>query len=93
MNHKLSSIVHGNRNPSELTPGLLRSPMLVKASARVLSGFRADELSSAQRKWQAREISNVCHRYSPQKSLEFDTYAVPVYVLEHTQPDIWPYAK
>lgn len=58
MNQKLSSIVHGNRNPSELTPGLLRSPMLAKASARVLSGFRADELSSAQRKWQAREISN-----------------------------------
>ncbi|KAJ4474264.1 hypothetical protein J3R30DRAFT_3295344 [Lentinula aciculospora] len=39
------------------TPGLLRTP-LFGISARVLSGLWTDELSTAQRKWQAREISN-----------------------------------
>ena len=37
-----------------------RTPLLGRMSSRVLSGFRADELSTATRKWQARELSNVC---------------------------------
>ena len=41
-----------------LTPAILRTPLLSKVSAMLLSGFR-DEISTAQRKWQAREISNV----------------------------------
>lgn len=57
--HRLSGIV--SRNSSEnLTPGILKTPLFGKVSARVLSGFRMDELATAQRKWQAREISNVC---------------------------------
>lgn len=40
------------------SPLMRRTPLLGKMSAKVLSGFR-DELSTAQRKWQAREISNV----------------------------------
>ena len=37
-----------------------RTPLLGRMGSRVLSGFRADELSTATRKWQARELSNVC---------------------------------
>ena len=58
-----------------LAPGLMKSPMvgLLSASARasarmgarVLMGFRADELATAQRKWQAREISNVRRIMTP----------------------------
>ena len=38
----------------------LRTPLLGRMGSRVMSGFRADELSIATRKWQARELSNVC---------------------------------
>ncbi len=41
------------------TPGLLITPLLGNIGARVLAGFRPDELATAQRKWQTREISNV----------------------------------
>lgn len=58
-NHRLSSIVTRG-GPDALTPGLLKTPLLGKMSARVMAGFRGDGLSTAQRKWQAREISNVC---------------------------------
>ena len=37
-----------------------RTPLLGRMGSRVLSGFRVDELSAATRKWQARELSNVC---------------------------------
>lgn len=37
---------------------MLRTPLLSRVSARVFTGGR-DEISTAQRKWQAREISNV----------------------------------
>ncbi|KAF8584664.1 beach-domain-containing protein [Ramaria rubella] len=40
-----------------LTPGIMRTPLLSKVSARLFAGFR-DEISTAQRRWQAREISN-----------------------------------
>ncbi len=39
---------------------MLRTPLLSRVSARVFTGGR-DEISTAQRKWQAREISNVGH--------------------------------
>ena len=54
------------RPPSELvmSPGAgtqsQRTPLLGRMGSRVMSGFRVDELSSATRKWQARELSNVC---------------------------------
>ncbi|KAF9267665.1 beach-domain-containing protein [Marasmius fiardii PR-910] len=56
MDQLLSSAV--NKPEPTHTPGILRTPLLGKVSARVLSGFLPDELSTAQRKWQAREISN-----------------------------------
>ena len=40
------------------SPLLFRNPLIGKASARVMVNVR-DELYTAQRKWQAREISNV----------------------------------
>ncbi|EKM53226.1 uncharacterized protein PHACADRAFT_210920 [Phanerochaete carnosa HHB-10118-sp] len=58
---------YGNSlTPGGLTPAILNSPIVSRLSARIsgtvsggaLMGFRADELSTAQRKWQAREISN-----------------------------------
>jgi hypothetical protein len=42
----------------EPTPGPLKTALLSRVSAKVLTGFR-DEIWTAQRKWQAREISNV----------------------------------
>ncbi|CCM01782.1 uncharacterized protein FIBRA_03849 [Fibroporia radiculosa] len=63
-----------NAEPPPPSPGMLKSPLLspmlspmvgrlsgklsASLSAKVLSGLRIDELSTAQRKWQAREISN-----------------------------------
>ncbi|KAF7792655.1 hypothetical protein EIP86_003752 [Pleurotus ostreatoroseus] len=48
-----------------LTPSLLKSPMVSKLSATVsarvsatIMSFRPDELATAQRRWQARELSN-----------------------------------
>ncbi|EIN04780.1 beach-domain-containing protein [Punctularia strigosozonata HHB-11173 SS5] len=41
------------------TPSMARrTPIFGKVSARVFTGVRSDELATAQRKWQAREISN-----------------------------------
>jgi hypothetical protein len=65
MDQRLSAIVSHRGAPESLTPGtsLLKTPLLGKMSAKVMLGFRADALSTAQRKWQAREISNVCHSF------------------------------
>lgn len=65
MDRRLSSAISGRSVTSAvgLTPGftptILMSPFASMVGARVFAGFRADELSTAQRKWQAREISNV----------------------------------
>ncbi|KIY47744.1 beach-domain-containing protein [Fistulina hepatica ATCC 64428] len=55
---RLSAITISNSIAVPTTPGLLKTPLFGKMGARVLSGLRADELSSAQRRWQTREISN-----------------------------------
>jgi hypothetical protein len=67
MDRRLSSAISGRSATltAGLTPGLttpsgLMSPFASIVGARVLAGFGLDELSTAQRKWQAREISNVC---------------------------------
>ncbi|KIJ42154.1 hypothetical protein M422DRAFT_209006 [Sphaerobolus stellatus SS14] len=44
-------------DPNALTASVSRTPLFSKVSAKILNGFR-DEISTAQRKWQAREISN-----------------------------------
>ena len=66
MDRRLSSVI-GARSTTSVTPGLtpsftpniFLSPFASKVGARVFAGFRPDELATAQRKWQAREISNV----------------------------------
>jgi hypothetical protein len=50
----------GQSTAAPSTPGgLLKTPLFTRFGARVLSSLRQDGLSTAQRKWQAREISNV----------------------------------
>lgn len=65
MDQRLSAIVA--RGTESYTPGttLLKTPLLGKMSAKVMAGFRADALLTAQRKWQTREISNVCDLHMP----------------------------
>lgn len=68
LNHLMSGGErYGNSlTPAGLTPAILKSPIVSRLSAKLsgtmsagaLMGFRADELATAQRKWQAREISN-----------------------------------
>ena len=62
MDRRLSSAINGRSTTltASLTPSGLISPLASRVGARVLAGFGMDELSTAQRKWQAREISNVC---------------------------------
>lgn len=49
------------KSPTMLSPmmGRLSGKLSASLSAKMLSGLRLDELSTAQRKWQTREISNV----------------------------------
>ncbi len=79
--------------------GLLKSPFTGKLSAKVsssfgakmLSGFSSDELSSAQRKWQSREISNV----SLFGCWPHDVFAdhLTVHISEHPEPSFWAHAE
>ncbi|VDB88447.1 unnamed protein product [Peniophora sp. CBMAI 1063] len=62
MQQRLNAIL-GINNPTlaaPRTPNPLKSPFVgrVMGSSRAFSMFRADQLSTAQRKWQARELSN-----------------------------------
>lgn len=61
MDQRLSSMVASGGGSESLTPGtgIRKTPLFGKVSAKVMAGFRTDSLSTAQRKWQAREISNV----------------------------------
>lgn len=59
VHQRLSSVLAIRAAADPHATGLLKTPLFGRVSARVLSGFRADELMSAQRKWQTREISNV----------------------------------
>ena len=59
IDQQLSEIIGRHSSEMPLTPGLPRTPKTPRIGSRVMSGFRVDELSAAQRKWQSREISNV----------------------------------
>jgi hypothetical protein len=62
MDRRLSSAISGRSVTltTGLTPSGLITPFASRFGvARVLAGFGLDELSTTQRKWQAREISNV----------------------------------
>jgi hypothetical protein len=69
-----------NPNTPSTPAAFLRTPLLGRATARVFSGFRGDELSSAQRKWQAREISNVRYSHNLQESSTQHTRSLPTLV-------------
>ncbi|KAM6494725.1 hypothetical protein JOM56_009348 [Amanita muscaria] len=56
-NNRLTTIIARSSPEQLINPRILASPLL-KMGQRVLSGLRTDELVTAQRKWQAREISN-----------------------------------
>jgi len=73
---RLSGVLQKRVSIEPQSSTLLRSPgipaIFGRVGAKVLSGLRPDELSIAQRKWQAREISNVCSsRASPRPALNF----------------------
>ena len=61
---RLSTVVQKRVSIEPQSSTLLKSPsfpaIFGRVGAKVLSGLRPDELSIAQRKWQTREISNVC---------------------------------
>ncbi|KAI5118373.1 hypothetical protein M0805_008701 [Coniferiporia weirii] len=57
MSDKMTTSIASRDMSVSRSPLLHRTPLLGKMSARALSNVR-DELSTAQRKWQAREISN-----------------------------------
>ncbi|THH31660.1 hypothetical protein EUX98_g2544 [Antrodiella citrinella] len=69
-NDKLLAVVNRSGYSNDaVTPSILKSPLVGRLSgrvsgrlsAKVLMSFRMDELSTAQRKWQAREISNFAY--------------------------------
>jgi hypothetical protein len=63
IDQRLSEIIGQHSSELPLTPGLPRTPKVARIRSKVMSGFRADDLSAAQRRWQAREISNVGLEY------------------------------
>jgi len=81
---RLSSILGRPYSDLVVTPGFgpLRTPLLGRMGSKMLSGFKSDELSTATRKWQAREISNV----SKDQSYFFRlTQTISVRLLEHLE--------
>ena len=68
---RLAAIQSASGVNDGLTPSVLRTALLSKVGARLFSGFR-DEISTAQRRWQAREISNV---------IDFSTHLPSEFVL------------
>lgn len=60
---RFTSIINRNNADPALSAVQPRTPLLLsRMGSRVLSNFRMDELGTATRKWQAREISNVSFR-------------------------------
>lgn len=101
MDRRLSSAISGRSATSavgltaSLTPSVLKSPFTSLVGARVFAGFRPDELSTAQRKWQAREISNVrqffdlCAIFSP--PLQFTYLSILNQISGRTPSDATQY--
>lgn len=54
------AFVQARSSLESISPGGFRSPLMSRVSARVTVAFQGkDEVSTATRRWQAREISNV----------------------------------
>ncbi|KAK2463985.1 hypothetical protein APHAL10511_004036 [Amanita phalloides] len=58
IDHHLTTIITRHSPEQLINSNVLKSPLLGKMGQIVLSGLKSDELASATRKWQAREISN-----------------------------------
>ncbi|THV04025.1 beach-domain-containing protein [Dendrothele bispora CBS 962.96] len=93
VNHRLSAITA--RISEVPTPGLLRTPLFgkVSAGARAFSGFWTDQLSTAQRRWQAREISNftylsILNQISGRTPSDATQYPIFPWVLQDYQSQI-----
>ena len=65
-----------------------RTPLLGRMGSRVFSGFRVDELSTATRKWQARELSNVCLVIAGLALCSLSRHFL-VCLFEHIESNIW----
>ncbi|KIM43842.1 hypothetical protein M413DRAFT_26133 [Hebeloma cylindrosporum] len=62
--HRLSTILgrpYSDISHTAAPVSLQRTPIFGKMGSRMLSGFKTDELSTATRRWQAREISNFAY--------------------------------
>ena len=66
-----------------------RTPLLGRMGSRVMSGFRVDELSTATRKWQARELSNVCLVIVGLALCSLSRVTFLVCLFEHIESNIW----
>ena len=76
------------------TPGpasLQRTPIFGEMGSRMLSGFKSDELSTATRRWETREISNVCIVFSIMIACCLISSAVCL--LKHFEPNLGADAK
>lgn len=91
IDHRLTTIIARHSPEQFMNPNILKSPMFGKMSQIVLSGLKSDELASATRKWQARDISNVW--FSSYSTIPMLTKILSVHVLEHSQSNIWPYSQ
>ncbi|KAF8635320.1 hypothetical protein AX17_003946 [Amanita inopinata Kibby_2008] len=58
IDQRLTGIIARHSPEQLISPGILKSPLFGKMGQMMFSGFKSDELASAQRKWQTREISN-----------------------------------
>lgn len=102
-NERLQYSISGRSVQDSLTPGgggLLKSPLVNRLSARVsatarasakVMGFRLDELSTAQRRWQAREISNVSLITWYLSSSLIDMAIVCLH--QYSESAIWPHSQ
>jgi hypothetical protein len=77
INTKLS-MLHGGgpRTPEPVSAGGFRTPLIRSVGSKALNGFR-EEIWTAQRRWQAREISNVSLAPSAYIRSEVEFYSSP----------------
>lgn len=85
INQKLAAITNRQKPELTITPGTVRPHMLGRASSRMLSGLKGDELSTATRKWQTREISNVRILHV---LINLLTHWASVHIFKHSQPNL-----
>jgi len=84
---KLTSSVSLHIQGPPRSPLVLKTPLLGMVGSRVLNGFK-DEIGTAQRKWQAREISNVRQLLC---FLSNQTYYFSVHISQHHKPEFGAY--